>query len=667
MIVFNPLLPWSLVVAIILVTSLVVGPSLLLRRPGSGLRAVAAIVLAILLMGPAWERRIPAEGDDVVLVVRDSTPSATIPGRVEILSVAEKALLRRLETIPGLEIRHLSPSTDPIATIVSAAAAVPAGRLSAVFLLSDGQLDSPVEGFLPSGVPIHLLLPGQAGSIDRRVRFLAPPAYAIVGRQIEIEAVVEDLGVSVAGPPVEVKIIGAVGGPDRLWVHPGRPFKIPVTPDRAGVFVVSVEAPPLPGEVGTINNRADIEIPALRDRLRVLLLSGEAHPGTRAWRRILRGDPAIDLVHLSILRTPDQDDATPQNELSLIPFPVQELFEERLSSFDLVILDRFRNLPGLLPAAYIDRLAQHVREGGALLTILGPEATGLYTITIGALASVVPFVPNSSIEIPFVPRVAAPAHPVLRDFSETHRWGPWGRRISGTSPPGARILLVGPDGTALLSIADVGKGRAAVLASDHIWWWGRGHEGGGPEMELSRRLIHWLLREPDLEEQDLRLLREGKTWRIIRRDAVETPTGTVKATGPDGRTLNLPLVSAGQGVGEAMLDDPMPGVWRLHHAGISREVFIINWDQQEMADLRADPGPSASWRQGGGHAWTGGGTILPSLRRTFPNEPQAGPGWIGLPRTGRLGEARIRTSLPPLLLAALAGVLTLLAWYREKV
>lgn len=665
MIVLDPLLPWPLLALLALAAALALGPSLLARRPGAALRAGAALALAVLLAGPAWEHRAAAEGADVVLVLRDRTPSAVLPGRAEALAAAEEAVLRRLAAMPGLEVRSLPPSADPAAALADAAAAVPAGRLSAAILLSDGQLRPPADGTWPAGTPIHLLLPGQAGSVDRRVRFASPPAYAIVGRPLEIEAVVEDLGAPAGGPPVEVRITGAAGDLDRLEVRPGQPFRIPLAPDRAGALVVGVEAPAIPGEAGTVNNRAAIEIPALRDRLRVLLLSGEAHPGTRAWRRILRGDPAIDLVHLAILRTIDQNDATPQTELSLIPFPVRELFEERLTTFDLVVLDRFRNLPGLLPPAYLERLAKRVQEGGALLAVLGPEAAGEHTIAVGALAAVVPLSPGPSVETPFVPRVAAPAHPVLRGLEGADRWGPWGRRVSGAPAPGARTLLAGPDGTALLTVADVGDGRAAALASDHLWWWGRGHEGGGPELELSRRLVHWLLREPDLEEQDLRLVRDGRTWRAVRRDATGTPTGAVEAEGPDGRTLSLPLAPAGPGIAEAALPDPAPGLWRLRHGGIAHDALVADPDPRETADLRADPAPSAAWRQGGGHAWTGEGTALPSFRRTAPDAVQAGPGWMGLPRTSLRGEARIRSPLPPLLPAVLAGVLVLLAWRRE--
>mgnify|MGYP005844783893 CR=1 FL=1 len=669
MIVLEPLLPWPFLGLLGIAAAAVLGPSLIAGRPGAWARAGAAAALTLLLAGPAWDRRVPATGQDVVLLVRDRTPSAEIPGRAEAIAAATEAAARRLASMPGIEMRRLEAVDDPAARIAEYAGTVPTGRLSAVVLVSDGQLRPAYDGTLPGGAPIHLLLPGQQGQIDRRVRFLAPPAYAIVGRPLEIEAVVEDLGAPEGGAPIEIRIQGTSDGVERRIVRPGVPFKIPLAPDRAGALLVGVEAPALAGgEAGTANNRAAVAIPAIRDRLRVLLLSGEAHPGTRAWRRLLRGDPAIDLVHLTILRTFEQSDAAPPQELSLIPFPVQELFEERLQTFDLIILDRFRNLPGLLPPAYVERLVRRVQEGGALLAVLGPEAAGQHAIAVGPLAGTIPLAAGPLTETPFVPRPAAgaEAHPILRGLDGAERWGPWGRHVAGTALPGARTLLETPDGAALLALADVGEGRAAALASDHLWWWGRGHEGGGPDAEISRRLVHWLLREPDLEEQDLRLVRDGSAWRIVRRDATGVPAGIVEAEGPDGAPRRLTLVPAGPGAAEALLEAPAAGLWRLRHGTLERTAIVADLDPQETADLRADPAPSATWRQGGGHAWTGAaGVALPSFRRTWPDAAQAGPGWLGLPRTGLRGEARIRTPLPPALPAIFAAGLVLLAWRRE--
>ena len=132
-----------------------------------------------------------------------------------------------------------------------------------------------------------------------------------------------------------------------------------------------------------------IEINGVRDRLRVLLISGEPHPGERTWRRLLKADPSVDLVHFTILRPPEKDDLTPLNELALIAFPVRELFQDKISEFDLIILDRFQNR-GLLPLPYLANIANRVRDGGALLLSVGPEFSGPTSLAATPLGEVLP-------------------------------------------------------------------------------------------------------------------------------------------------------------------------------------------------------------------------------------------------------------------------------------
>ena len=148
---------------------------------------------------------------------------------------------------------------------------------------------------------------------------------------------------------------GDPSGSENVPVGVEQQIELPIT--RAGPTVVELSADKLPGEVSTLNNRAVVEINGVRDRLRVLLISGEPHPGERTWRRLLKADPSVDLVHFTILRPPEKDDLTPLNELALIAFPVRELFLDKIGEFDLIILDRFQNR-GLLPLPY---LAQHRR------------------------------------------------------------------------------------------------------------------------------------------------------------------------------------------------------------------------------------------------------------------------------------------------------------------
>ena len=104
----------------------------------------------------------------------------------------------------------------------------------------------------------------------------------------------------------------------------------------------------------------------MRDRLRVLLVSGEPHAGERTWRNLLKSDASVDLVHFTILRPPEKQDGVPVTELSLIAFPTRELFLDKIDEFDLIIFDRYKRR-GILPAIYLDNVRQYVENGGAVL------------------------------------------------------------------------------------------------------------------------------------------------------------------------------------------------------------------------------------------------------------------------------------------------------------
>ena len=171
-------------------------------------------------------------------------------------------------------------------------------------------------------------------------------------------------------------------------------IKVPVSHEGENIVELSAEAGP--AELTLQNNRAVVTVSGVRDRLRVLLVSGQPHAGERVWRNLLKADPSVDLIHFTILRPPEKQDATPINELSLIAFPHRELFSEKLHSFDLVIFDRYFE-QGILPMAYFENIANYVQDGGALLVSSGPEFAGPMSIFRTPLANVLPAQPTGEI------------------------------------------------------------------------------------------------------------------------------------------------------------------------------------------------------------------------------------------------------------------------------
>jgi hypothetical protein len=458
-------------------------------------------------------------------------------------------------------------------------------------------------------------------------------------------------------------------------------IELPIT--RAGPTVVELSADKLPGEVSTLNNRAVVEINGVRDRLRVLLISGEPHPGERTWRRLLKADPSVDLVHFTILRPPEKDDLTPLNELALIAFPVRELFLDKIGEFDLIILDRFQNR-GLLPLPYLGNIAEHVREGGALLLSVGPEFSGPASLAATPLGAVLPGAPapfNAVVDGRFRPQVSdlGQRHPVTEgltganppDASNTPpSWGSWYRHVNPSDVHG-EVLMQAPDGDPLLVLNRVGKGRAALLLSDQIWLWSRGHDGGGPQAELLRRVAHWLMQEPALEENALTAQVADGRLTIERRSTDPGPPGDVTVTDPDGKTQRLKLTETALGRATTGLAATAPGVWQVSDGQRSAYAAAGAANPLEIADLRATAGlvGKLARASGGGVHWLGSAASpdVPELRRTEPDRGASGSSWIGLERrhdhlvTGIAALALLPSWIAlPLMLGLMVG-----AWRRE--
>jgi hypothetical protein len=431
----------------------------------------------------------------------------------------------------------------------------------------------------------------------------------------------------------------------------------------------------VPGEASPLNNQTVIQINGVRDRLRVLLVSGEPNQGERTWRRLLKSDPAVDLVHFTILRPPEKDDTTPLNELALIAFPTRELFQEKLSGFDLIILDRFTDR-GILPHIYLRNIADYVRRGGALLLTVGPEFAGPRSLDQTPLGAVLPaHAPAGAdgiIEDAFVPKVTplGERHPVTEGLAGADTggagWGPWYRAIAGDDVQG-QVLMTGPESQPLLILNHVEKGRAAMLMSDQIWLWSRGHKGGGPQAELLRRVAHWLMKEPELDEERLSARIDNGKLLIERRSVAGDAAANVSVTPPVGAAQTIALAASGPGRASATLQAPAPGVWQVSD-GTHLAFAAVGLDNPlEYADLRAtaDRMRKLVTRSGGGITWLANGT--PELRRVGDGETASGPGWVGLVRRGAHLVTGVETVplLPPY--AALPILLGLVvgAWRRE--
>jgi uncharacterized membrane protein len=682
---FDPLLPIWMLVVLGMACLAVVGVGLWRRSSGILMRLAAFAVLLLWLSGPRLVQETRDYLRDIGLLVVDQSASMQVGDRARQADAARQSIEAQAARLPDLDLRTITVpeagngGTQLFSAVDRALADIPRSRLAGTIAITDGQVhDLPKAA--PGGAPLNLLLTGKGEETDRRLRVIEAPGYGIVGKSVTLRVAVDDLGVTGRTGPATLTIRrdGQLFLSESVPVGVEQGIEVPIT--RAGPTIIEMAASPLAGEVSQLNNRAVVEINGVRDRLRVLLISGEPHPGERTWRRLLKADPSVDLVHFTILRPPEKDDRTPLNELALIAFPVRELFVDKIGEFDLIILDRFQNR-GLLPLPYLANIANRVRQGGALLMSVGPEFSGVTSLASTPLGSVLPGAPSRTdavVDGPFKPWVSdlGQRHPVTEglpganpaaDAAKGPEWGPWYRRIEPGAVEGD-VLMRTPDGQPLLALDRVGQGRTALLLSDQIWLWSRGHQGGGPQAELLRRIAHWLMQEPDLEENALTARVADGRLRIESRSTNPGPPGDVVVTDPDGKTETVKLHADSPGRASATRVATVPGVWQATRGEQSAYAAAGAANPPELADLRATAtvaGPLARASDGGVH-WLGGGGV-PELRHSEEGRAASGSAWIGLQRRHDhvvTGVAALDLLPGWISLPVMLGLL-MLAWRRE--
>jgi len=649
-------------------------------RPGRALaRLLAGALAAGALARPALETGEREALSDIAVIVADRTASQSLGERRELTDRAVAALAERAAAA-GVDVRTVETGADRsrsdlLAETAAALADAPRARLGAVFLVTDGVAhDAPAPDEVEAaaarlGAPLHVVSTQSDVEYDRRVEIIRAPRYGVVGEAIEMSFRVLEEGAGAdgraGGEPITVEafIDGRSVGRGRFPPGEEASFELPVR--RPGPLVIELAADPAPGELTERNNAAVVEAEGVRDRLRVLLVSGEPHPGQRAWRNLLKSDPAVDLVHFTILRPLDKFDGTPREELALIEFPVYDLFVEKLQDFDLIIFDRY-TYRNVLISPYFDNIARYVETGGALLIAAGPEFAGPGSLAARRnLAFVLPATPDGSVdETPFRPARTeiGRRHPVTADLGDETAWGRWLRTI-GVAGVDGRALLENASGAPVLVVAREREGRVGLLLSDHVWLWARGYEGGGPYGELMRRLAHWLMGEPDLAEESLSARRAGAAVVVERRTLGEEPP-EITLEGPAGDARRAEPEEIEPGLWRARIDPAAEGVWRAR----SGDLYAIAAGETpalEFARVAADPDrlrPLAEASGGGVHR----ADRLPTLRRARPGaDARAGEALVLRRGAERIGRIERRPLVHPALAAALVLAAVGFAWALE--
>ncbi len=684
-ILFDPLLPWLAVYALAALSALFVGFALWRGLRGWWLRGLAALALLVALANPSYQQEDRAPLSDIVLMVVDESASQRIAGRPEQTERAAEAIRQEVAALPNTELREVTVRTaeDNAGTLAASALAElaaeePRARIAGAIMVSDGQVHD-VERMPDLPAPFHLLLTGREDDWDRRLIVKNAPAFAILDEEVMLTVRIEDEGAvpDAAASEAELSISVDGGEPMPFTVPVGQDLELPVTLPHGGMNVIRFQVSESEGELTGRNNEAVVQINGVRDRLRVLLVSGEPHAGERTWRNLLKSDSSVDLVHFTILRPPEKQDGVPVTELSLIAFPTRELFLEKIDEFDLIIFDRYKRR-GILPMIYLDNVRQYVERGGAVLVAAGPDFATADSLYRSPLSEIIPAEPTARVlERPFLPRLTDDGvkHPVTQglpelgpapaDGEDGPGWGRWFRLID-TEATSGHTVMSGDGDRPLLVLDRVGEGRVALVASDHAWLWWRGYEGGGPQLELLRRLAHWMMKEPDLEEEALTATAEGGAVTITRRTMGEAP-GAVEVEAPDGETFTVELTQERPGRFVGTFETRDTGLFRLTEGDMSAIVGVGPAAPKEYEQTIASGAAleaAVEARRGGIQPIEAG---LPSLREVREGRIAAGRGWIGItPREAYLTADVVVTPLvAPLLFLLAAMGLTLGAWLRE--
>ena len=680
---FSPLLPTPVLLALSAVVAVLALLAIASRGWVAVLRAAALGILLLALFNPALVQEEREKVKDIVVVVMDRTTSQTLGDRARMTDDVKAELQRRFGSLADIEPRFIDADdgtgddgTRLFAALANGLADVPPDRLAGVVMVTDGVVhDIPANvGALGFRAPLHALITGRPNERDRQIKLIEAPRFGIVGRDQTIRAEVLERG-GTGTAQLTVRRDGQTFL--RQDVRTGQPFSIQVRIEHGGQNVLELEVDGLPNELTQANNRAVVSVEGIREKLRVLLVSGEPHAGERTWRNLLKSDANVDLVHFTILRPPEKQDGTPINELSLIAFPTRELFQQKIKEFDLIIFDRYAN-QSVLPSTYFENIVRYVRDGGAVLVAAGPEFAGNASLARTRLAPIIPGNPDGRIlEEPYKARITRTGerHPVTRELPGSEQnppaWGEW-LRIVGAQVGGESALMSGAGDLPLLVLKREDKGRVALLLSDHAWLWARGYHEGGPHLDLLRRLAHWLMKEPALEEEALRASVLGRDIHV-ERQTMKDNADAVTITAPSGAERSVTLAEEKPGLFSAQVPSRELGLHTLRSGDLVAFVSIGPANPRELNDVFSDTEALRAIAEATGGsvrrvaAESGNDVSVPRIVPVRSGSRFSGGDWIGV----RPSESAIvrGVSVLPLALGLLGLILligaTVTTWVTE--
>ena len=674
---FYPYISYTLLYFLSFLSLIIVLIGFKYKASGNILRTILIFLILICIANPSIVSENRENIPDTVALILDVSPSQNINNRNKIAQEAYDNLKNKLQKIDNLDLRFKiiqgKNGTNIFEPLSAMVADIPPDRVAGAIVITDGQIQDAPEDLDKYNfkAPVNFLLSGKKDEKDRRLIIESAPRFGIVGEEIEIKIKVEDISSNVPNALVSINMNDDIKQSRSIVIGETVVLTLPL--DRAGITSLNIEVEPGSEELTLQNNKSVIEINAIRERLKVMLVSGEPNMGLRSWRNLLSSDPSVDLVHFTILRPPNKQDLTPIGELSLIPFPSRELFQLNLNDFDLIIFDQY-HLRGILPQYYLKNVVQYVVNGGALLDTAGPAYAGPYSLSQSPLQNILPTEPTGEvISKEFIPSITNEGlrHPVtanLKDDSDRADWGPWYRMVEGLTVAG-NVLLEGPENRPLLVLNRIGQGRVAQILSDQSWVWSRSENNKGPQADLLRRLVHWLMKEPELEENELSAKVENDTI-LITRNSLVVNNKPVSLISPSKKKIEILLDEIGNGKQIGKILSPEQGIWKLSSGGSSASMIVGNYNSSEYLDVRATDQiiKPIVYNNMGSINWINNQNNTPSIKHIDSSQLKKESKNIQLVKNEQYFIKNLRqTSITPwYLILFLSIILIFSAWYRES-
>ena len=672
---FYPFIPISILILLILLSLVVIFIGFKLKAPGNIFRATLICLILLSIANPTIVSENRENIPDTVALILDLSPSQNINDRKTLAQNTYNSIKTELEKINNLDIRLKtingkkgSKLFDPLVSMVGD---ISTDRIAGAIIITDGQIeDAPsILDNYNFKAPINIMLTGEKEEKDRRLIIESSPRFGIVGEEIKIDIKVEDISTNTPNALVTINMNDDIEQSRSIPI--GEVVTITMPLERAGITSLNIEVEPGKEELTLQNNKSVVEINAIRERLKVMLVSGEPNMGLRSWRNLLNSDPSVDLVHFTILRPPNKQDLTPVGELSLIPFPSRELFQANLNDFDLIIFDQY-HLRGILPQFYLKNVVEYVVNGGALLDASGPTYAGPYSLSLSPLQNILPTEPTGDVIVQeFIPIMTQDGerHPVTANLKDNmnSNWGPWYRMVEGLTIAGD-VLLEGPEARPLLVLNRVGQGRVAQILSDQSWVWTKSGVNKGPQADLLRRLVHWLMKEPELEENELSAKIDNDTI-LITKNSLNLDKKPIISTSPDNIKEEIILEDIGKGKQIGKILSPQEGTWKFSSGNSKISLIVGNSNSSEYLDVRTTDSivkPLVNYTSGSIH-WVNNKKNIPQIKQIQKNKLTNNSKNIQLLKNEKYFVKSLQqSSLTPWYFVLIFSLILLfLSWYRE--